>query len=146
MQVVRGCRGLPLALKIIGRSLCQQPFEVWQKMVKEWSQGQSIFYSNNDLLTCLQKSLDVLEDEPIIKECFMDLGLFPEDQRIPVAALVDMWAELYKLDNKGIDAMAIINKLTNRNLANVIVTRYSELYAETAKLASYNNINMLHLT
>jgi len=53
----------------------------------------------------------------------MDLGLFPEDQRIPVTALIDMWAELYGLDNDGIEAMTIINKLHSMNLANVLIAR-----------------------
>ena len=54
----------------------------------------------------------------------MDLALFPEDQRIPVAALVDMWVELYGLDNDGIETVAIVNKLASMNLVNVLVTRY----------------------
>jgi len=126
MQVVSHCKGLPLAIKVIGRSLSNRPYEFWQKMVEELSQGHSILDSNIDLLTSLQKILDVLEDNSIIKECFMDLALFPEDQRIPLAALVDIWAELYGLDNNGIEVMAIVNKLDSMNLANVLVTRYSQ--------------------
>nr|KYP47978.1 putative disease resistance protein At5g66900 family [Cajanus cajan] len=122
-KLVRHCKGLPLAIKVIGRSLSHQPYELWKKMVEELSQGHSLLDSNTELLTSLQKILDVLEDNPIIKECFMDLALFPEDQRIPVVALVDMWAELYGLDNDGTEAMAIINKLASMNLANVLITR-----------------------
>ncbi|KAL9326986.1 hypothetical protein ACSQ67_007631 [Phaseolus vulgaris] len=122
-KVVSHCKGLPLAIKVIGRSLSNRPYEFWQKMVEELSQGHSILDSNIDLLTSLQKILDVLEDNSIIKECFMDLALFPEDQRIPLAALVDIWAELYGLDNNGIEVMAIVNKLDSMNLANVLVTR-----------------------
>ncbi|KAK7263084.1 hypothetical protein RJT34_30668 [Clitoria ternatea] len=122
-KVVRNCKGLPLAIKVIGRSLSGQPNELWLKMVDELSLGHSIFDSNTELLTSLQKIWDVLEDDPVIKECFMDLGLFPEDQRIPVTALIDIWAELYGLDDDGIKAMAIINKLHNMNLANVLVAR-----------------------
>ncbi|XP_028779385.1 probable disease resistance protein At5g66900 [Neltuma alba] len=125
-EAVRSCKGLPIAIKVIARSLCQQPRETWQKMIKEWSQGHSILDSNSNLLNFLQRSLCVLEDEPIIKECFMDLGLFPEDQRIPATALIDMWAELYKLDDNGKEAMAIINKLVSLNLANLLVTRKVE--------------------
>ncbi|KAI5436813.1 hypothetical protein KIW84_023073 [Lathyrus oleraceus] len=61
-EIVRGCKGSPLVLQVIAGSLCQQPFE---------------------------KCLDILEDINQ-KECFMDMGLFPEDQRIPVTILVDM--------------------------------------------------------
>ncbi|KAL2333611.1 hypothetical protein Fmac_014824 [Flemingia macrophylla] len=128
-KVVKNCKGLPLAIKVIGRSLRHQPYELWQKMVEELSQGHSILDSNSELLTYLQKILDVLEDNTLIKECFMDLGLFPEDQRIPVTALIDMWAELYGLDNDGIEAMTIINKLDSMNLVNVIIARtYVEIY------------------
>lgn len=122
-KVVRICRGLPLAIKVIGRSLRNQRSELWLKMVEELSQGRSILDSNVELLTCLRKILDVLEDNLVIRGCFMDLGLFPEDQRIPVTALIDMWAELYGLDNDGIEAMTIINKLHSMNLANVLIAR-----------------------
>ena len=127
MQIVRGCKGSPLALKVTAGSLCQQPYEVWQNM-KDCLQSQSILLesSSSDLLFRLQQSLDILEDKFKINEkvCFMDLGLFPEDQRIPVAALIDMWAELHNLDENGRNAMTIIHDLTIRNLINVIVTRY----------------------
>jgi len=96
--------------------------------MEELSQGRSILDSNVELLTCLQKILDVLEDNIVIKGCFMDLGLFPEDQRIPVAALIDMWAESYRHDDDGKEAMAIINKLDSMNLVNVMVARYKLLY------------------
>lgn len=128
MQIVRGCKGLPLALEVIGGSLCKQPSEVWQIM-REGLKSHSILMSNDDLLSRLQNCLDILEGEysKKEKECFMDLGLFPEDQRIRVPALIDMWIELYKLDDEdGKKAMNIIHNLTNKNLANVIVTRYIE--------------------
>jgi hypothetical protein len=127
---VKGCKGSPLALQVIAGSLCQQPFEKWQNM-KEFFQNQSIlesksYFPNNstdtDLLCHLQQSLDSLEDINK-KECFMDLGLFPDDQRIPVTALIDMWAALYNLGEDGKNAMAIVHDLNTRNLINVIATR-----------------------
>jgi hypothetical protein len=127
IQVVENCKGLPLAIKVIATSLSNRPYELWEKIVKELSQGRSILDSNTELLTRLRKILDVLEDNPINKECFMDLALFPEDQRIPVAVLIDMWAVLYGLDDDGIEAMNIINKLDSMNLADVLVARYNLL-------------------
>ena len=126
-QVVENCKGLPLAIVVIATSLRYRPYDLWEKIIKELSQGRSILDSNTELLTRLRKILDVLEDNPINKECFMDLALFPEDQRIPVAALIDMWAELYGLDDDGIEAMKIINKLDSMNLANVLIARYNLL-------------------
>ncbi|KAJ0040043.1 hypothetical protein Pint_28119 [Pistacia integerrima] len=119
-SIVRACKGSPLALTVVGRSLCGQPEEVWQIRVKEWTQDATIFYSNTDLLVPLQSSLDALDNK--IKECYMDLGSFPEDQRIPVTALIDMWMELYKLV-EGRYAIANLNDLSNRNLVNLVVTR-----------------------
>ena len=53
----------------------------------------------------------------------MDPILFLKAQEICVTALIDMWAELFQLDDDGKDAMTIINELTNKNLAKLIVTR-----------------------
>ena len=122
---MENCKGLPLAIKVIATSLSSRSYDFWEKIAKELSQGRSILGSSTELLNRLRKVLDVLEDNAINKECFMDLALFPEDQRIPVAALIDMWAELYKLDDE--EAMAIINKLDSMNLANVIIARYNLL-------------------
>ncbi|KHN29221.1 Putative disease resistance protein, partial [Glycine soja] len=94
-KVVKNCKGLPLSIKVIGSSLCNQPFEI-------------------------------LTSDNSVKECFRDLGLFPEDQRIPFTSLIDMWAELYGLDDDGIEAMSIINKLDSMNLANVSVESTQE--------------------
>ncbi|XP_059458896.1 probable disease resistance protein At5g66900 [Corylus avellana] len=122
-KILKVCGGFPLALKVIGRSLCGQSAEACHSWVKKWTSGRSsILDSDSDLLICLQKSLDLLDDE-VIKKCFLDLGLFPEDQRIPVAALIDMWAELYELDEGGIDAIANLHEITSRNLASLVVTR-----------------------
>jgi hypothetical protein len=125
---VRGCKGSPLALQVIAGSLCGKPFEKWEEM-KERLKSRSILESNSyfhnnstALLFYLQQSLDMLEDIKE-KECFMDMGLFPEDQRIPVTVLIDMWAELHDLDEDGTKAMAIVHDLITRNLINVIATR-----------------------
>ncbi|KAL6220457.1 hypothetical protein ACLB2K_008213 [Fragaria x ananassa] len=122
-QVLKHCKGFPLAITVVGRSLCGQPIEIWQKRLIEWSKGSSVLNSDHDLLVCLQSSLDALEKESItIKECFLDLSSFPEDHRIPATTLIDIWGESYKIDE---DWLCISNlcELTNRNLANLIVTR-----------------------
>ncbi|RVW57579.1 Retrovirus-related Pol polyprotein from transposon TNT 1-94 [Vitis vinifera] len=92
----------------VGRSLHGQPVEIWRSRLMKLSEGQSIVDSKTDLRKCLQSSLDALNDEDVmLNECFMDLGSFPEDQKIPATALIDMWAELYKLDEDGNDASEI---------------------------------------
>ncbi|KAM5576447.1 hypothetical protein ABKV19_007358 [Rosa sericea] len=89
-----------------------------------WSRGSSILDSESDLLDYLKNNLAFLDKGvmTIVKECFIDLGSFPEDQRIPVAGLIDMWAELYELDE---DCMSIANlyELASQGLANLVCTR-----------------------
>lgn len=126
---MKNCKGLPIAIKVTATSLRNRPYDFWRKMVKELSQGHSILDSNTELITdILQKVLDVLEDNLILKECFKDLALFPEDHRIPVVALMYMWTELYDLDDNGIEAMEIINKLSSMNLAHVSIARYNRYF------------------
>ncbi|KAL6227304.1 hypothetical protein ACLB2K_001263 [Fragaria x ananassa] len=122
-KIVEHCKGFPLAITVIGRSLCGQPLEIWQKRVIEWTKGSSILDSDHHLLACLQSSLDALEKEnSVIKECFMDLGSFPEDQRISVTILIDIWSVLYKIEE---DMLCIgnVEELNNRSLATLVVTR-----------------------
>ncbi|KAK7386471.1 hypothetical protein VNO78_26718 [Psophocarpus tetragonolobus] len=105
---------------------------------KKLSKGRPIIESHTELSSILKKYLDDgLEDKPIIKECFMDLGLFPEDQKIPVAALIDIWTErLNKPDDdhrtqklKEADALNIVYDLTDRHLAKLVVRSYVSLLA-----------------
>ncbi|XP_021809439.1 probable disease resistance protein At5g66900 [Prunus avium] len=125
-QIVQLCKGFPLAITTIGRSVCEQPTEIWEKRVAELSKGSSILDSEDNFLACLKSSLDALDGRmPIIKECFIDLASFPEDRCIPAVALIDMWAELYGLD-KDSWSIANIRELTNRNLVN-LVTRNGKM-------------------
>ena len=57
----------------------------------------------------------------------MDLGSFYAEQRISAAILIDMWEELYELDEDGIQAIANLQELTNRNLASFVMSRYASL-------------------
>ena len=55
----------------------------------------------------------------------MDLGSFYAEQRISAVILIDMWVELYELDEDGIHVIANLQELTIRNLANLEMTRYA---------------------
>ncbi|KAL5752867.1 hypothetical protein ACOSP7_023054 [Xanthoceras sorbifolium] len=120
-KILRVCKGSPLALTVVGRLLCGEPAVVWQSRVREWDRGVSIFSSDTDLLHCLQSSLNALDDD--IKECYLDLGSFPEDQRIPITALIDMWMELHEWIEDGLSAISYLHRLSNRNLVNLVMAR-----------------------
>ena len=114
--------GFPLALEVIGASLRRQSAEVLLSKMKNWSNDDII--PNPDLRKRLRRSLEF--SDPKFKECFTDLGSFPEDQRTYAAAFIDMWAELYNLDEDGVDAIAILQELTIWHLASLVMTRYGD--------------------
>ncbi|KAB2617903.1 disease resistance protein [Pyrus ussuriensis x Pyrus communis] len=121
-EIVNHCKKFPLAITTIGGSLCNQPIEKWRLKCTELSQG-SILESEESLRVALQGCLDDLnKGMATVNDCFKDLGLFPKNQRIPVAALLDMWTELYEGAN---DNMSMVNlyELTVRNLASIVITR-----------------------
>ncbi|XP_039039903.1 probable disease resistance protein At4g33300 [Hibiscus syriacus] len=92
---------------------------MWRKQAKQLFKGLSILHSNADLLAYLESSLDTLDTQSGIKDCYQDFGSFPEDHQIPAAVLIDMWAELYELDED--DAIINLNKLSDRNLINLVL-------------------------
>ncbi|XP_062002208.1 probable disease resistance protein At5g66900 [Rosa rugosa] len=130
-KIIEHFKKSPLAITVVGRSLCGKPVESWLKRASTLK-GASILYSEADLLDGLQSCLDALNEEDHklkeIKECFLDLGSFPEDQRISAAALIDMWAELYKLED--FESIANLHELAARSLANLLITRNEKMEAD----------------
>ncbi|OWM66230.1 hypothetical protein CDL15_Pgr013447 [Punica granatum] len=124
-EVVKHCKGSPLALTVLGKLLCGKHPKIWESTLLEWSEG-SIVDSNRAIFDCLQRSLDDLNGKPLYKECFMDLGSFPEDHAIPATALIDMWIELHKLDAEGVHAKRILHELAARNLVDLVATKNDE--------------------
>ncbi|GLJ19806.1 hypothetical protein SUGI_0358870 [Cryptomeria japonica] len=57
------------------------------------------------------------QDLYVLKECFLDLGLFPADRKICADALLDIWVYVRKLQRH--DAFAISSELASRNLLNL---------------------------
>ncbi|WOG93125.1 hypothetical protein DCAR_0312406 [Daucus carota subsp. sativus] len=126
-KTVSGCKGFPLALTVVGRSLYGHPEVTWRRELKKWSDGKSIFDTNNDLLGRLQISVDALDEMggSSLKDCCLDLGSFPQGQRIPATTLMDMWAEVYKMDYEDLDTYSNLVELAFRNLVNIVCTRQS---------------------
>ncbi|KAM0067617.1 putative powdery mildew resistance protein, RPW8 [Helianthus debilis subsp. tardiflorus] len=122
-KTVRLCMGLPLALSVVGASLCGQPVLKWKTTLKKRSESGSILESNSGMLLSLKSSVDALDELPIVKECFLDLGSFPEDKRISAMVLIDMWVELYNLDDEGMYTSENLLELSLRNLINLVPIR-----------------------
>ncbi|XP_020238244.1 probable disease resistance protein At4g33300 [Cajanus cajan] len=112
-QVVTECRRLPLALKVIGASLRDQTEMFWMSVKNRLSQGQSIGESHqNNLIERMAISINYLPE--MIKECFLDLCSFPEDKKIPLDVLINMWVEIHDIPET--EAYAIVVELSNKNL------------------------------
>ncbi|KAK2965501.1 hypothetical protein RJ640_000349, partial [Escallonia rubra] len=108
---------------MVGQSLCGRPEVTWRITLDKWSKGQSILDSSSDLLNKLQTSVDALDEikeKPDLKNCCLDLGSFPEDERIPAIALHDMWVELYNLDEEDMYTYEYLDELSMRNLHDLL--------------------------
>ncbi|WOH05423.1 hypothetical protein DCAR_0624839 [Daucus carota subsp. sativus] len=117
-KTVRSCKGFPIALKVVGRSLYGQEEVKWRHEQMSWSDSTS-----KELLDRLQPSLDALDEmnESSLKDCCLDLGSFPEDQKVSATTLMDIWAELYNLNDEKTYCNLV--ELAFRNLVNLFCTR-----------------------
>lgn len=95
-------------------------------MLKTLSLGISVLDLNEQVRIRLERSFKTLDEE--FKEYYLDFGLFPEDQRIPASALLDMWVHLYNHDNEGNDTFDKIVGLSFRNLVNLMATGYLNFF------------------
>ncbi|GFP92710.1 probable disease resistance protein at4g33300 [Phtheirospermum japonicum] len=93
-QVVDECKRLPLALKVIGASLKGQSEMFWTSAKNRLSRGQPLCESHEvQLLERMKLSIDYLSEKE--RECFLDLGAFPEDKRIPLDILINIAGDKY---------------------------------------------------
>ncbi|GJY48456.1 probable disease resistance protein [Tanacetum coccineum] len=121
-KLVVCCKNHPLTLSVIGGLLNGKNISSWHGMLKNLSERkQSVLDLDNDTLLCLSKSLEVLEERS--KQCYLDLGLFPEDQKIAATMLMDMWVHLYKHDEGGLDTINQLSELSYKHLATLLPIR-----------------------
>ncbi|GLJ19834.1 hypothetical protein SUGI_0359470, partial [Cryptomeria japonica] len=115
-EVEAECKGLPLALKVIASSLHGEPPVVWEIAKIKLSKGEPISdYHKEGLYKFLETSIELLDE--VVRECFLDLGSFPEDTKICADALLDIWVYVRNLEWQ--DAFVILLELASRNLLNL---------------------------
>ncbi|KAL7585881.1 hypothetical protein Lser_V15G45399 [Lactuca serriola] len=119
-QMVSWCKNHPLTLTVVGLSLNGKDELAWKSVLNKLSRGRSLLDLHEDIFIALERSFEALDDE--YKQCFLDFGLFREDQRIPVSSLLNMWVHLYDYDDDGVDTMATIKEFSNRNLVHLMTT------------------------
>ncbi|CAL2237058.1 unnamed protein product [Prunus armeniaca] len=87
-EIARKCKGVPLAIRTIGRMLYSEHQETkWLKFKN--NKLSTIRQEEDDILPTLQLSYDVLPSH--LKHCFAFCSLFPPDYEIPVENLIKLW-------------------------------------------------------
>ncbi|XP_019085299.1 PREDICTED: probable disease resistance protein At1g61180 isoform X2 [Camelina sativa] len=91
-RVADKCRGLPLALKVIGKAMSSKTtVREWEHAINVLTRSAAEFYDmENEILPVLKFSYDSLGDEQI-QSCFLYCALFPEDELIEVEKLIHYW-------------------------------------------------------
>ncbi|CAH8252030.1 unnamed protein product [Arabidopsis lyrata] len=91
-KVARKCRGLPLALNVIGEAMaCKRTVHEWSHAIDVLTSSATDFSGMEDeILHVLKYSYDNLNGE-LMKSCFLYCSLFPEDYLIDKEGLVDYW-------------------------------------------------------
>lgn len=111
------CKGLPLALKVVGASLNGQSEMYWISARNRLSRSQPFCESHEvQLLERMKISIEYLSEKE--RECFLDLGAFPKDKKIPLDILVNMWVELHDIEED--EAFAILVELSYKNLLTLV--------------------------
>lgn len=136
-QVVDECGRLPLALKVIGASLKGQSEMSWTSAKSRLSRGQPLCESHEvQLLERMKLSIDNLSETE--RKCFLDLGSFPEDKRIPLHILINMWVELHDIPEE--EAFAVLVQLSNKNLLTLVKdARSGDKYSSYYEISVYQH-------
>lgn len=116
-QIVDECKGLPLALKVIGASLRDQPEIYWVSAKKRLSRAEPICESHESKLL-ERMAISIMHLSAKVRECFLDLGSFAEDKKIPLDVVINMWTEIHDIDEE--EAFAILVELADKNLLTLV--------------------------
>ncbi|XP_018485471.1 probable disease resistance protein At1g12290 isoform X2 [Raphanus sativus] len=91
-KVAGACRGLPLALNVIGETMsCKKTTQEWYHAVDVLKTYAADFSDVKEkILPILKYSYDNLEGDNV-KSCFLYCSLFPEDALIDKERIIDFW-------------------------------------------------------
>ncbi|CAA0264477.1 unnamed protein product [Arabidopsis thaliana] len=116
-QVVDECKGLPLSLKVLGASLKNKPERYWEGVVKRLLRGEAADETHESrVFAHMEESLENLD--PKIRDCFLDMGAFPEDKKIPLDLLTSVWVERHDIDEET--AFSFVLRLADKNLLTIV--------------------------
>ncbi|CAK9859210.1 unnamed protein product [Sphagnum jensenii] len=127
--VAEECKGLPLALKVIGGSMVgkttRQEWEFQLNCLRE-SRQLPERQEEEALFGRLKLSYDNLDnDNPVSKQCFLGFAAFPEDRRVKMEELIKLWKAQGLLDDPTQSAYYLVGLLIGRSLIEVVQYGYS---------------------
>lgn len=117
-------------IKVVGASLKDRSLTSWKGQVISWSEGGTILDNPRPtVLQCLQPSFDALDSN--LKDCFSDMGLFLEDQKIRASIIIDIWVEVYGISD-SIVCMKYLEDLAAQNLLDLVHLEYFKIYVSVS--------------
>ncbi len=132
--VAEECKGLPLALTVIGGSMVGKTMrEEWEFQLKCLRESRQLPEQQEEeaLFGRLKLSYDNLEnDNPASKECFLSFAAFPEDHMVTMEELISLWKPEGLLDDATkmfgdettLSAYYLVGLLIGRSLIEVVQT------------------------
>ncbi|KAL7259326.1 hypothetical protein ACSBR1_005257 [Camellia fascicularis] len=125
-DMVRKCRGLPLAIVVLGGLLSRKHPDEWPKLQRRfWRQVSGDDFESHDSTHVTQILALSFTDLPHhLKSCFLYLGLFPEDFEIDVERLIRLWVAegfIQQVEGETLEETAAehLNELIDRNLIQI---------------------------
>jgi hypothetical protein len=134
--VAEECKGLPLALKVIGGSMVGKTTpQEWEFRLNCLRESRELPEQQEEeaLFGRLKLSYDNLDnDNPVSKECFLGFAAFPEDYMVTMGKLIEFWKAQGLLDDPtkmfGDDptrsAYYLVGLLIGRSLIEVVQTGF----------------------
>ncbi|KAH0866370.1 LOW QUALITY PROTEIN: hypothetical protein HID58_083581 [Brassica napus] len=124
-KVAGACRGLPLALNVIGETMsCKKTTQEWYHAVDVLKTYAADFSDVKEkILPILKYSYDNLEGENV-KSCFLYCSLFPEDALIDKERVIDYWICEGFIDGSNIVRLPVglqkLKRLMHLNLESML--------------------------
>jgi Leucine-rich repeat (LRR) protein len=124
-SVAEECKGVPLALKVIGRAMYGKtsPELQWEPVLKKLEQSRMQEpIVEEDLYDCLKLGYDILsQDDERLKDCFLHFAAFPEDHQFSFTDIFCHWVGEGWIPGNGeddprADAFSLLKKLCERSL------------------------------
>ena len=89
-EICEECKGLPLAVEVIGSALCEKDIRDWSLALSRLKGARlNSKEVEDELFHRLKFSYDDLEED--IKKCFLYFAAFPEDYEITTKQLCSIW-------------------------------------------------------